>query len=593
MSKVTGGACLVGLALASGAWLSAGAHRPAAAAPPVYLDVESARIYGAAPLSLAERRSADIVFWEGRAARDRQSADAMAQVAALYLQRSRETADFADIGHAEAAAREALRRREAGNGASRAILINALMAQHRFPEALAESTRLVAEAPGLPEYLAIRAECEMESGAYDQARATFDSLQRGPLPLSAQGRLARWSELHGRFDEARRLLEHAVADVRSRTDIAPEQAAWFQLRLGEVAWRNGQHRRARAEFEAGLVLRPEDHRLHAALARLDAAEGRWRAAIGHGDQVLAVQLDPGTLGVMADAQQALGDSAAARRTEAALAAVVSGEPASMHRPWMLRRLDERGNANEMVALARADVATRPDVAGWDLLAWALDGSGDALAADSAMQHALALGSRDGLLWYHAAVIAHHRRDDARARRLLDSALAVNPRFDHRHAPMARALRDSLDAAPHALHTSFAKVALEGDSVVTATVRLFSDDLGRALAARAPVAGTPVARAPGATGADTMAIAYVTAAFRLRADEGAVLVWRSCGQRTEQDLTVICLRARVVRRPAKLGVVNSALTEAFADQVNIVQVALGGGMRSLLFTRDSRSEQWAP
>ena len=39
--------------------------------------------------------------------------------------------------------------------------------------------------------------------------------------------------------------------------------------------------------------------------------------------------------------------------------------------------------------------------------------------------------------------------------------------------------------------------------------------------------------------------------------------------------------------------NSALTEAFADQVNIVQVALGGGMRSLLFTRDSRSEQWAP
>ena len=73
----------------------------------------------------------------------------------------------------------------------------------------------------------------------------------------------------------------------------------------------------------------------------------------------------------------------------------------------------------------------------------------------------------------------------------------------------------------------------------------------------------------------------------------MLVWRSCGQRTEQDLTVVCLRARVVRRPAKLGVVNSALTEAFADQVNIVQVALGGGMRSLLFTRDSRSEQWAP
>ncbi len=582
MRLLVGGACLGALVLVSGASLRAGAHRPAVVVPPTYLDPESAALYGAPPRTLNERRAAEIAFWERKADVDRQSADAMLQVAALYMQRARETADFADVRHAEAAARDAVQRRPRGNGAGRSILVNALMAQHRFPEALSEASAVVAELPGIPEYLALRAECEMESGAYERARASFDTLSRGPLPLSAQGRLARWAELRGDYANARSLLVRAVADVSSRADISVEQAAWFRLRLGEVDLRSGKVNRARTEWEAGLALRPDDHRLHAALARLDAAEGRWRAAVSHADAVLAVQLDPATLGVMADAQRALGDSASAARTEAAIAAVIAGEPAVMHRAWMLRRLDAPGAADDVVAAARADVATRPDVAGWDLLAWALDASGDAVAADSAMTRALALGSRDALLWYHAGVIASHRRDPVRARHLLDSALALNPRFDHRHAAHARALRDSLEA-PHALHTSLTRVVVEGDSLVTAHLRLFSDDLGTGLRARAGGAAVP----------DGAATAWALVAFTLRLDRGAPLAWASCGQQVEQDLTVVCLRARLTRRPERLMVANTILTEQFADQVNIVQVVLGGRTRSLLFTRDTPGAQAVP
>jgi tetratricopeptide (TPR) repeat protein len=579
VSKLVGGACLGTLMLASGAWLGAGAHHPAAILPPAYLDAESARLYGAKPMTLVERRTAEIAFWEQKGQEDRQSADAMAAAASLYLQRARETADFADVKHAEAAAREAIARRPVGAGASRTILVNTLLAQHRFPEALAEATRVSAEQPGIPEYLALRAECEMENGAYDRARASFDTLRRGPLPLSAMGRLARWDELRGDFTNARRLLETAAADVRSRTDLSTEQAAWFQLRLGDLAFRSGKVRRARSEWEAGLLLRPADHRLHAALARLDAAEGRWRDAIAHGDAVLAVQLDPVTLGVMADAQRALGDTAAATRSEAALAASVSGEAGIVHRAWMLRQLDDRRNADAIVSMARADVATRPDVAGWDLLAWALDAAGDARAADSAMTQALRLGTRDAAFWYHAGVIAHHVRDDARAARMLDSALTLNERFDHRHAAAARALRDSL-AAPHALHTSLSKVMVEGDTVLMARLRLFTDDFTTALGARFK-------------GVKPDTLAYATARFTVKADNGAPVAWRSCGATVEQDLTVVCLRARVARAPARLAVVNGLLTEAFADQVNIVQVTMAGHTKSLLFTRDAQGEQAAP
>lgn len=582
MRPLVGGAYLGAVMLVSGAWLRAGAHHPAAILPPVYLDAESTRLYGAKPMTLLERRTAEIAFWQFKAREDKQSADAMAAVASLYLQRSRETADFADVRHAEVAARDAIARRPRGSGASRSILVNTLLAQHGFGEALTEATFIASETPGIPEYLALRAECEMEAGAYDRARASFDTLRRGPMPLSAMGRLAHWDELLGDYASAKRLLENAAQDVRSRTDLSTEQAAWFQLRMGEVAFKSGKPHRARSEFEAGLVLRPTDHRLHAALARLDAVEGRWREALEHGDAVLAVQLDPVTLGVMADAHRALGDSAAAVRTEAALAVAVSGEAGVVHRAWMLRRLDDRRNADEVVVIARADVETRPDVPGWDLLAWALDASGDAWAADSVMTHALALGSRDATMWYHAAVIAHHLRNDARAARLLDSALTLNPRFDYRHAPHARALRDSL-AAPHsrhALHTSHTRLVSEGDTAVTARVRLFSDDFTTALAARFK-----------GVRADTLG--YAAASLVVKADDGPALQWRSCGSSVEQDATMLCLRARVVRHPGRLAVANGMLTEAFPDQVNIVQVTLDGRTRSLLFTRNAQGAQDAP
>ena len=54
-----------------------------------------------------------------------------------------------------------------------------------------------------------------------------------------------------------------------------------------------------------------------------------------------------------------------------------------------------------------------------------------------MHNALALGSHDPLLAYHAGMIAHALGDDARARALLDQALATNPGFDPLQAARAR------------------------------------------------------------------------------------------------------------------------------------------------------------
>jgi Tfp pilus assembly protein PilF len=53
------------------------------------------------------------------------------------------------------------------------------------------------------------------------------------------------------------------------------------------------------------------------------------------------------------------------------------------------------------------------------------------------EQALALGTRDALLYYHAGMIAAHQGQRARARQLLGDALAINPGFDPLQAAVAR------------------------------------------------------------------------------------------------------------------------------------------------------------
>jgi tetratricopeptide (TPR) repeat protein len=76
--------------------------------------------------------------------------------------------------------------------------------------------------------------------------------------------------------------------------------------------------------------------------------------------------------------------------------------------------------------AEEEIAIRQDVYGWDLLGWALHKAGrDADAAD-AIARALSQGTRDAMLFYHAAMIERALGHRAAAQARLDQANAVNP-----------------------------------------------------------------------------------------------------------------------------------------------------------------------
>lgn len=397
----------------------------------------------AAARSGSRIRDLDIEFYRARVARDPRSARDFTQLAGLYLQRARETADNEDLERAEETARHSLALRRGRNDAAYGVLASSLMGQHRFAEALETARALLAADSTSIAARGMVAEAELELGQYADAGREFGRLGSYQADLGIAPRLARWAELRGRPDEARRLLRQVLSEASRRHGMPREQIAWFHLRLGDLALRAGHLPEAERELDAGLAILPGDHRLLGTLARLHAVRHEWRQATEVGELAVSRALDPATLGLLHDAWTALGDSARAAEYYRAMAVSVLRQPGPYHRAWSLFLLDNEREVPRVLTNVESELRTRHDVYGFDLLAWALHRSGRDAEARAPMARALALGTRDAMLFYHAGMIARALGDTALARARLDTALAINPYWDPTQPGEARALLDSL------------------------------------------------------------------------------------------------------------------------------------------------------
>ncbi len=356
------------------------------------------------PLDERVVRKRDIAFYAARAARDPQGAADLAQLAGLLLQHARETGEPRDFRLAERTAHRSIARRAGRNGKAYLTLASSLLAQHRFVEARAVAETLVARWPEPEGYRALLGEIQVELGDYEAAGATFAGLATARKQLAVAPRLARWAELSGRIEEARRLLEDARAEAFRRRDLPREQVAWFQLRMGDFELRQGRLADAERALRDGLEVVPEDPRLLAALARVAAARGQWREVIAYGARA-GLGADIATLALVGDAYAALGDTAAAEAWFGRAERLAAARPEPFNRQWSQFRLDHRRHIAETRALLEREVRIRPDVYGWDLVAWARYLDGDMSGAAAAIARAQHLGTRDAILRRHAALIA--------------------------------------------------------------------------------------------------------------------------------------------------------------------------------------------
>ena len=355
-----------------------------------------------------EVRELDIKYFTDRARRDPTGASDLARLGALYLSRSRETGDPRDVLLAEEVARRSLRNRAQRNGAAAQVLQSSLLAQHRFDEAL---TLAQAAHDAEPDNASLRAavgEIQMELGQYDSARVTFGGVRAALGDPAVAPRLARWAEIEGNPDKARRLLHAALVTVKRLPEVPREQLAWYWLRVGDVELRAGNFAAADSAYRSGLAEHMDDYRLLSAVAHSALLQRKYRRAITFGEKALSVTLDPATLGTLSDAYAAIGDSAKSEEYARVLDVAVLKQPGAYHRAWSLFLLDHDRHLATVSRKIREEMKTRKDVYAYDLLAWSLHKQGRDREAAEAMAKALSQGTRDAQLQYHAREIMAER-----------------------------------------------------------------------------------------------------------------------------------------------------------------------------------------
>ncbi len=361
-------------------------------------------------------------------------ADSWARLGLAYEQKARETADPSYYTKAEGALRRALRL-EPHDLAATTGLGSLALSRHRFREALRYGREARRLAPTSAAPYAVLGDALVELGRYEEAFRAFDTLSRLKPGLTAYTRIAYGRELIG--DTA-----GAIQAMRLAADTAAggEPAAWTHWQLGKLYWSIGRSADAAAEYRTALTALPSYVYALDSLAQVEAGRGGVARAISLERRAVDRVPLPQFAAALGDLYRLAGRQRDARRQDGLVTVIerlLAANGVKTDLETALYRADRGIRPAETAELARVARRDRPSIDGDDTLAWALFRDGRCGEALASSVHALRLGTQDALKFFHRGMIERCLGHRAEARAWFGRALARNPRFSVRWAPVAR------------------------------------------------------------------------------------------------------------------------------------------------------------
>lgn len=392
-------------------------------------------------------RDKTVAFYEMRVRRDPQDQISARALAGQYMQRYRETGDIDDIKRSIAQARRSIVLQPANSYASYELLASAETALHLFRAALADEEYAHADRSDDKNAIAQIASIDMELGRYDEAGATIrKAAEAHPTDAGLLAVLARYDEVTGHVQDARAYLARGQAIMDSVVDNSAQGRAWFHYRAGEMAFSTGSVDEAKSDEREALTIFPRFAPAFNSLARFCWATKDWHCTLESATKGSNIVPLPETLGYKADAETALGDTAAAQRTQNLIEAIERiGNAYHVSDRLLAVYYSEHGiRLDDALKIARREIGVRGDeIYAQDTLAWAAAMDGHWNEARIAMRLALHYETQDPRLDYHAGVIAEHFGDHAGAKAYFTRALSLNPAFHPVYADDARERLKSL------------------------------------------------------------------------------------------------------------------------------------------------------
>ena len=397
------------------------------------LDTPAGAITAVNAVDELDQARADVSFWAARVTASPGDVVAAVQLAQADLADARLTGDVTAYQRAEAAVAAALRAQPA-DAQAMTMRASILVSLHRFPEARDLARSILARLPDDPTALGVLGDASLEVGDLSTAATAYHRLVTVSDGSAAQVRLGRLDLITG--DAVGSVAaDRAAAAAAEDEGVVGTPLGFYDVTLGDALLTTGDEAGARSAYQAALAVRTDLPAALVGLARIDAFHGQLDAAITGLDTAIAAIPLPDWLARRSDLEAARngpGDAARATADRATINAIaqLAGSAGYLYDRTTSLYLSDHGlDAARAVQLATDELAIRRDVYGYDALAWALLNDGRSSEADAPVQSALAAGTADPRLWYHAGMIAaaNGRADEAKAD--LNRALALGPALD--------------------------------------------------------------------------------------------------------------------------------------------------------------------
>jgi tetratricopeptide (TPR) repeat protein len=359
---------------------------------------------------------------------------ALAEAERLYA-RYRTTLAHGDLAAADAAVQAGLEAAP-GDYDLRKFRLRLLLPHHDFEGLRREAEALKRERPGDADLDGALGDADFDLGRYPEAFAAYERFAARKPSTASFSRIALAREVAGDLRGALQSMDLA-ADAARASDA--EGFAWCRSRAARILLKLNRYAEAEGRLVDALRRVPDHAPSLAVAAEIAARKGLWEPATRLAERSFGLEPEAGVAAALVDYRRAMGDAAGEARAKKALAALDANLPEDhrlVHRPLALY-FSDHGEAPRGLAMAERELKGRKDVYGYDAYAWALYRAGRAADAVEPMKQALARGTVDPLLEFHAGAIARAAGDAAAARRHLERALALDPRFHVLYADEAR------------------------------------------------------------------------------------------------------------------------------------------------------------
>jgi tetratricopeptide (TPR) repeat protein len=297
-----------------------------------------------------------------------------------------------------------------------AMLLRAHVLQnlHRFKESETLARRLVQQR-GLSFDYGLLGDALMEQGKLKDAVEAYQRMMNLKPDLRAYARAAHMRWLKGDLTGAIEAMQLAVG-AASPDDA--ESAAWVNTRLAMYLFQVGKFNEAEQRCAFALSLQSNYAPTLLLKGKMLLAQNRFREAVDALQNAAQLNPLPEYQWTLAEALRAgdRGNEASTIETQLRQHGA-SGDP----RTLALFLATRQESPETAVRLAKEELNSRSDVFTYDALAWSLAAAGNLTEAHNEIQRALAEGTEDGRLFFHAAVIASRIAHAADADRWLRKA----------------------------------------------------------------------------------------------------------------------------------------------------------------------------